>query len=708
MPANRMMPASRFRPLIPAGGGAKVVDPGDSGGGQSNPNPLYMRAPGVQDAMASTPHKASFDAIATAGFTTLCRVALDDWTPTATNRLGGLFDATATGVFRQSVLAAGLLSTDITSNGTSTSTGATSVAVPAADGTTIWIKAYCNPTSGQMYYSWAPDSVEKPTTWTVVQNNRGAFTFPLWVGTSPLYVGSVLGSTVPGKGNFYRYMLFSGTETTGTLLADFNVADNTDLGTSWVSSTTGETWSLMGAATIVTDAANGGGGGVVTPPTIPDAPTTDTITGWTLQATTNFKAKPVGVGGVLADPFYGGTASANDIGKMKMNAYGTTAHDTRWKHGPEVSIGSCKIASGQAVIYGPFTATHVNRAITGTGLPSGTFSTAFAATGPDIAGMGTGPRLTLNRAATATSSSMTAKVNAQLEKRQLPGLTLSGNTFSMGAVTSFIPYDVGRTINAPEIPPHTTIVSCTATGGVMSAAAITDGPATSANIGPDYGLYSSSKWYVSADGILHCPMWTDDAGVHWSAAPRPKLNGVNSVPYGVPNGIFEVGLRLPILSTRKVAFLLWPDSDHSTSGTTAPSPPGTGTGGNGEIDGPEVTLDGLSNIACFMHWQDGGADRPQSGGSVGLKLVGDGLFHIYTFIWDPNPDRVSSSLIFKVDGVVKKTFTGFNVPNQKMHWVLQCEAMIDDYVNHLNPSDAGDIEFAYIAYWKKNGTLAGA
>lgn len=455
------------------------------------------------------------------------------------------------------------------------------------------------------------------------------------------------------------------------------------------------------AARFRANVATGLGGFVEADPGTPDpgTPTADALTdlpGWQLQSSSNFKALSVLPGTFLSTPAYGGTQTASDILNMKFDAFPTTFADTRSNHLNGRTITGCKVLSGNTAVFGAVNSGDVNRAVTGTDMPTGAMVLSYAATGPDIGGYGTGPRLTLNRACTGTSTSRTVTTLGVNYRRTVANLTTAAGSTSVSTDADiFLATDdapaggVGRTLNSVNIPPRTTIVTVIdARNATISNPASTSGTAN-ADIGRDYGVYDIQ--FSVANGILSAPIWTDDAGMHHVACVRPKWNGSgNGTCQG---GRWQYAFKCDALPTYKVAYLMWPASGGNISGSTS----GTGVGGNGEIDFIECNLSVTSHIGGFMHWQDGTGGQSSS---PTTQLVVDSVWHIYTVEWRPNADRVSSTLEFFIDGVSIKKFTGSNVPNQPMNPRFQCETMIDDEVKHVDPATNGFVRFAYIAFWK--------
>jgi hypothetical protein len=118
----------------------------------------------------------------------------------------------------------------------------------------------------------------------------------------------------------------------------------------------------------------------------------------------------------------------------------------------------------------------------------------------------------------------------------------------------------------------------------------------------------------------------------------------------------------------KVAWLLWPDSNHRR---------------DGEIDFPEANLD--STINGFVHEAD--SDRGQEKFATSKTL---GNWHIATTEWLPGRVR------FILDGSVIGTATT-KVPSKRMHWVLQTETEIDGRVPSANAEGHVQVDWV-VAY----------
>jgi hypothetical protein len=91
------------------------------------------------------------------------------------------------------------------------------------------------------------------SSWTSLKNVNIAGATTVFVSSANLHIGGFGPSlTGPTNGIFKRVRLYN-TDENGTLIADFNPNDYSGSGTTWVSSTTGETWTIVGTATVVLD-----------------------------------------------------------------------------------------------------------------------------------------------------------------------------------------------------------------------------------------------------------------------------------------------------------------------------------------------------------------------------------------------------------------------------------------------------------------------
>lgn len=224
-------------PVFAGGQGAASADP-------------HMRLTGAAADEATSPASPALDALVSQNFTVQVRVQLDDWTPSSTQQLIGPFTSVANGTWRFSIAANGFPAFATTSNGSTTSTGQSTVAVPVVDGTTVWVRAVIVSASAVANFSWAPDDPNPPTVWTTLSSNRAISAAPLMTSVAPVEVGSGFGGTTNAlSGRIYRARIL---DATAALVAEFNAAD-WPASSPWISSGSGEAWSLQGGATVVSN-----------------------------------------------------------------------------------------------------------------------------------------------------------------------------------------------------------------------------------------------------------------------------------------------------------------------------------------------------------------------------------------------------------------------------------------------------------------------
>jgi hypothetical protein len=309
--------------------------------------------------------------------------------------------------------------------------------------------------------------------------------------------------------------------------------------------------------------------------------------------------------------------------------------------------------------------------------------------------------------------------NANMGAVTLTGLVIAGGgTVANDPSNRFQTRHTGRLLAGTGVPPWTTVTYVNS-GQVTLSQAVPVGTLAGAKLMEDYGHYSLKYTSVSGN-ILRARIFTGQDNIHYGWAgepllPGPSVNGGTDGPTLFKRGgMYDVWYFIdPGAVGYKQAWLWWPKSNHSTSATTAPSPPGLGTGGDGEIDFPECDIDGAHNIGGFMHWQDGGSDRPQtSAGDSKVKPTGRVWKHARV-IWLPKNDRYSSRLEYYIDAglggglVLVKDFnpsrsSGFNVPSQLMRWVLQTETRLGSYDTPIDPTQKATLYIGGVVFRRRN------
>jgi hypothetical protein len=211
------------------GGTALNATLGSTGGVDSN-DPLllpwtgedYLYLPGVAGNYASAPDSAALDI--TGDIEIVVRVALDDWSPAATQSFVGKW---TTGTNQRSY--------DLQINGTSLTLLAASDGLnngaseqcavtfnTAVDGQTYWIKGTRVAGTGLCSFFYAADRGIEPTSWTSIGTNTMTYTGSIFSGSGIIEVGAVgQGASFPLAGRIYRGIVRNGIGGTTVFDADF-------------------------------------------------------------------------------------------------------------------------------------------------------------------------------------------------------------------------------------------------------------------------------------------------------------------------------------------------------------------------------------------------------------------------------------------------------------------------------------------------------
>jgi len=192
-----------------------------------------------------------------------------------------------------------------------------------------------------------------------------------------------------------------------------------------------------------------------------------------------------------------------------------------------------------------------------------------------------------------------------------------------------------------------------------------------------HGQYNCTKVCSVQNGLLDLFIHTEN-GIHYVANPVPLFpgetynayDGVHTAWNGQQYGRYVVRFRSDSLPYYKTAWLLWPDSDNWPH--------------DGEIDFPEGDLN--KNICAYMHWMYATSGSTQDAYCSNANYQG---WHTAILEWTP------THTTFTLDGVVLGNSTS-NIPNTKMHWVLQTETAL---APAPAPSDttAGHLQIDWVA-----------
>ena len=187
-----------------------------------------------------TTDKAALDLTGSLAIAVL--VAMDDWTPTATQNIAGKYETTAaTRSFLFSVLSSGVFRFAAAVGGTSSGVDVNSGAGTApgfTNGSVQWIGVDRDGSTGTVRFWRAAATADRslPSSWTQVGTDKAASATAINNSTAELRIGVSAGSNFL-VGDVHRFVLFSGNLTAGSVVADF-------LGGSLGGDAYGNTWAL--------------------------------------------------------------------------------------------------------------------------------------------------------------------------------------------------------------------------------------------------------------------------------------------------------------------------------------------------------------------------------------------------------------------------------------------------------------------------------
>lgn len=201
----------------------------------------YARLPGVAGSYFSTPDSVANSI--TGDIDIRVKAALTDWTPAAFNTLVAKRQAGGQFSFRFAIDTAGKLYFEASADGTASYSVTSGSATGFTDGAEGYVRATRVSSTGVVDLLRSADGVN----WTSLTG--GATTAGnIFDSTSIVEIGSLLGGTAHQlNGRIYQAQIFNGIN--GTLAVNFN-ANDYSTGTTWAASSTGETWTINGGATI--------------------------------------------------------------------------------------------------------------------------------------------------------------------------------------------------------------------------------------------------------------------------------------------------------------------------------------------------------------------------------------------------------------------------------------------------------------------------
>lgn len=208
----------------------------------------YLANFAVAGNYASTPNAAANQI--TGSIDVRVKVAMKDWTPSAANGLIGKTSGAGNRSWRFEVNAAsGALSFQWSQDGTtgiselsSATDGGAQLGTGFTDGTTHYVRVTRNSTTGDVNFYTSDDGV----TWSQLGVTQTGVTGAMSNQAVAVEVGATFAGTANiTSGKIYNAQIYNGIN--GTLAVDFNAEDSAATstnGATFVSSTTGETWTL--------------------------------------------------------------------------------------------------------------------------------------------------------------------------------------------------------------------------------------------------------------------------------------------------------------------------------------------------------------------------------------------------------------------------------------------------------------------------------
>jgi hypothetical protein len=196
----------------------------------------YLYLPGVNSNFASTPDSAALDI--TGDIDIRCKVAMDDWTPSAIQYLIAKYGAAGQRSYGLSLGTNGRLTIVWSVAGTTVLAAESTAAPTVADGATLWVRATLDVDNGASGNDVKFYTSTDGTTWTQLGATvTQAGTTSIFNSTSVLEVGSVVGGTSnAARGKFFRAQVLNGIDGTVAFDANFETSITSLLQTSFTES----------------------------------------------------------------------------------------------------------------------------------------------------------------------------------------------------------------------------------------------------------------------------------------------------------------------------------------------------------------------------------------------------------------------------------------------------------------------------------------
>jgi hypothetical protein len=208
------------------------------GGGQ------WGQLPGTSGSYFSTPDSVTNSITGDIDIRVQC--SLPDWTPASETTLVAKYVLGGQGAWDFAVVgsSSGNLVLYTSPDGTTARTHSSTVATGITDGAIKWLRATRSASTGVVNFYLSDDG----ETWTALGTPVAGTVEGIFNSTAGVEVGAINnGNTTYATGNFYAAKVYNGID--GTLAVNFD-ADDYASGTTWTASTTGETWTVNGSASI--------------------------------------------------------------------------------------------------------------------------------------------------------------------------------------------------------------------------------------------------------------------------------------------------------------------------------------------------------------------------------------------------------------------------------------------------------------------------
>ncbi len=198
----------------------------------------YLYLPGVNANWATAPDAAVLDI--TGDIDLRVKVALDDWTPSASQTFISKWDSAASNNrgFIFEVQSTGILNLQLSADGSAQSAANSTVATGLTDGSTKWVRATYRQSDRRVQFFTSDDGI----TWTQLGADVTSAQTSIYANISVLGIGGITNVTAAGgqtpRGKFFRAQVLNGIGGTVAFDANFESSITSLLQTSFTESST--------------------------------------------------------------------------------------------------------------------------------------------------------------------------------------------------------------------------------------------------------------------------------------------------------------------------------------------------------------------------------------------------------------------------------------------------------------------------------------